>query len=354
MKERNESIINFLKKSVIPVGATVKRLSRENFSEHDDLFFKLKFESHGELSTAVIQFMPNKVNQDEMKDGEKPVHILQIFQHFFRMKNGQFFVETCPMTIGKKCPVCDTISPLYESDNDEYYRQAKNKIYFTNILVLKNPMEIEKEKKIFLFRLYKSIYDMVMKRIPSNDNLLGKMNEKTGEYFFNPFDPFQSCLFRLKGFQESKKIGVKNKDVINYTGSSFIEKLNSFGDDVVEKLYEKCYNLESILKWDEYKIKEYQELKEIYMNGMSGNFSLNLGKKSEIYNTGSIESEVDDIVKDAKFDDEQLKNAVNTENIEMDEGESNNDDIDIDVDILSGGKGDDNDDINIDEYLEKI
>jgi len=357
-------IVKFIKESKIfkdSTKETKEKLTKKGFkSDHDDEFFNLKFDDDGNPSTAIIRFLPTKIDPSTLKKNEKPIHVLTIFQHFFRLPDGNFFVETCPGTIGKPCPICKYIQPFWDgSDEDmkKYNLMRKKKLYFTNIFIVKNASDPETEKKVKLFKLSKMLVDLIFQRIPQNDKLLGTKNEKLGELYFDPFDPFKSAFFKLKWFLTSKAIDGRNRMVPDFSGSSFFEEIKPLTESLYRKIYERCFNLKEILEWGEYKVKEYDELETLFKNGMSMSMRLAIDKdlKADNVSMDTIEKEINEI-EQFGVDDENLKKELKDSGIEFDDEDidipSKTKDIDENdvIDMLSEDK--DEGDINIESYLE--
>lgn len=360
-------IVSYLKSTDFSksIGETRNKIEKKKgfTTEHDDLFFNLKMEKGGEPTTAIIRFFPAKFDPKKVENtGEKPVQILEIYRHFFPMNNGGFFVETCPATIGRQCPICKHIQPLWddnEVNKSKYRRIKKKKYFFTNILVLQNLVEPEKEKNIYLFSPKKSIIDLIFQRIPEKDELLGTINKKTGEIYFNPFNPFKSANFRLNGFLEKTQIGNFSKDVPTYSGSGFMERINSLNEETFKKLYQKSYDLNSILEWDEYKIKDNDELKSIFEEGMG--ISIGTGKSISLSSSDNnsdgfagvetIENEIDEIARKDTFDDKKLESEMEEEGIKFEDKNGDEDgDVDIEMKDILNGSGSDGD-IDLVEYI---
>jgi hypothetical protein len=354
MKERNEklNVIDFLNGE----GFTATKETKENFlkqgfkSPHDGLFFNLKPES-GKSVTAIIRFMPNIITEQKIKD-KKVRHFSEVYQHKFRTDSGFMFVETCLSTIGKKCPICQLVNPLFngnEIDQNKYFSMKRKRTTFMNILVLKNDSEPETEKKVFLFKPDRNLCGdknnsgIIFSRIPEDKKLLGTKNPSNDCFYIDPFSPKHGTHFRLVGSLSEVSAYGKKMRFVEYSSSNFYDDIKPIDNDTFNKYYEMCQDLDLILEWDEYKVRCYDELEKLFKDNISGkgfDFPDNMPSKIK-----SIEEEVNNIVDNDKIDeravDEELKNAakdgldidvLTEEDIEIVEDESktplNDDDFD--------------------------
>ena len=140
--------------------------------------------------SAVIRFLPAPEGED--------IPIVRVFSHGFQGKGG-WFIENCPTTIGRKCPVCEANNELWNSgieDNKKVARDRKRKLsYISNILVVSDPANPENEGKVFLFKYGKKIFDMLQEAMNPSDPDLPK---------FNPFDFWKGANFKLKAHLDRK------------------------------------------------------------------------------------------------------------------------------------------------------
>lgn len=377
MKKREDDnsefdVIKYLKESNFlndSMKETKKRIEKKGFvSEYEDMFFVLKMDKDGSPSVAYIKFLPSKIDPVKIKKGEKPVNILIIFKHYFRMRNGDIFNEICPTTIRKPCPVCTAIAPLWNDnaeDKKKYQRMSRNKYFYTNVFIIKNPDEPEYEKSVKLMRLYADLVNMIMQRYPKKNDMLGKRDERTGELYFDPFDPFGSPVFKLKGFMEKTDIGGRMKNVPNFSGSTFQDEIKPLSEKLYRQLHKKSIDLYDILKWDENKIKSFEELSQKFNSGMSGKLTMDFGSEQgkTPFDGDSIEKDIDKI--NDSFDDKQLKEDLKDSGLEFDDDieitdkkETDNNDDDIDIESMMEDKSDnenieDDDDIDIESYLDE-
>lgn len=359
MKERKEEtldVIGFLNSE----GFKATQKTKEDFvqkgvkSPHDGLFFNLKPEGNKTV-TAIIRFMPNVITKKKIEE-KKARHFAEVYQHKFKTDSGFMFIETCLSTIGKKCPICQAVNPLFngnESDQNKYFSMKRKRTTFMNILVIKNDSEPETEKKVFLFKPDRNLCgdknkpSIIFNRTPEDRSLLGTKNPSNDCFYIDPFSPKFGTYFRLNGSLSEVTAYGKKMRFVDYSSSNFYEDVKPIKDEVFKEYYKLCYDLDSILEWDEYKVKEYDELKRIFEDSISGKgFDFPDNVKSKV---GSIEKEVDDIVDNDKIDEKvvekELKDAAENDGLDIDG--LTEEDIEIVEDESKGVLNDD----DLDEFL---
>lgn len=193
---------------------------------------------------AIIRFLPAPPGED--------VPFVRLFSHGFEheidgVKTGQWFIDNCPTTIGKTCPVCEHNNKLWNSgieDNKKAVSRQKRKLGFTsNIYVIKDKLNPENEGKVFKFQYGKKIFDM----------LNAQMNpEFEDEQPINPFDLWAGANFRLRF---KKVAGYRNYDTSRFDEVSPLMD----NDDAMEVIWKQCYPLQPLVA--ESKFKSHEELK---------------------------------------------------------------------------------------------
>ena len=207
-------------------------------SYKDDRFWKPELDQASN-GFAVIRFLP-------VVDGED-VPWARVFSHGFQGKGG-WFIENCPTTLGKKCPVCEANNELWNSgieDDKTVARDRKRKLsYVANIYVVSDPKHPENEGKIFLFKFGKKIFDKIMEKIQP---------EFPDDQPVNVFDFWQGANFKLK----IRKVA----GYINYDKSEFEESSALLGGDdaKLEELWKKQHALKEFSNPENF--KSYDELK---------------------------------------------------------------------------------------------
>ena len=195
---------------------------------------------------AVIRFLP-------APEGEE-LPWAKMYSHAFQGPGG-WYIENSLTTLGQKDPVSEHNRELWNTGSDkdkETVRKQKRKLsYYSNIYVVKDPVNPANEGKVFLFKYGKKIFDKIMEAMQP---------EFEDETPINPFDFWQGANFKLKI--------VKKDGYWNYDKSEFgsIEPLLD-DDDALEALWKKEYSLTAITAPDQF--KSYEEL-ERRMNMVLG------------------------------------------------------------------------------------
>lgn len=209
----------------------------------DDRFWKPERDK-SDNGFAVIRFLPPV-------DGEDAPWV-RMFSHGFKGRGG-WYIENCPTTIGRKCPLCEANSELWnsglESDKD-IARQRKRRLnYISNIMVISDPKNPENEGKIFLYKYGKKIFDKIMESLQP---------EFQDEEAVNPFDFWKGANFKLK----VRKVA----GFINYDKSEFdvSTPLLDGDDSKLEEIWNKQYPLQPLIGDDQF--KSYDELKARLMS----------------------------------------------------------------------------------------
>ena len=209
----------------------------------DDRFWKPERDK-SDNGFAVIRFLPPV-------DGEDAPWV-RMFSHGFKGRGG-WYIENCPTTIGRKCPLCEANSELWnsglESDKD-IARQRKRRLnYISNIMVISDPKNPENEGKIFLYKYGKKIFDKIMESLQP---------EFQDEEAVNPFDFWKGANFKLK----VRKVA----GFINYDKSEFdvSTPLLDGDDSKLEEIWNKQYPIQPLIGDDQF--KSYDELKARLMS----------------------------------------------------------------------------------------
>ncbi len=213
--------------------------STETSSGADDRFWKPELDKSGN-GYAVIRFLPAPEGED--------IPWAKVFSHAFQGPGG-WYIENSLTTIGKQDPVGELNRELWNSGSDkdkEVARKQKRKLsYYSNIYVVKDPVNPANEGKVFLFKYGKKIFDKIM----------GAMQpEFEDETPINPFDFWQGADFKLK---------IMKKDGYwNYDKSEFASQvtLGNFDDDELEVIYKKEHSLTAFTEPSNF--KTYEELEK--------------------------------------------------------------------------------------------
>jgi hypothetical protein len=230
LKKNSQSAIDKISKEM------TKLTSKGNYE--DDRFWTLERDKSGN-GYAVIRFLPPVEGED--------IPWVRVFSHGFQGKGG-WFIENCPTTLGKKCPVCEGNNELWNSgieSNKGIARDRKRKLsYIANILVVSDPTNKDNDGKVFLFKFGKKIFD----------KLQDAMNPTTpDETKINPFDFWQGANFKLKAAMVD--------GYVSYEKSAFQapSELLDGDDKKLESLWKTQYPLQPFVAPDQF--KAYEELK---------------------------------------------------------------------------------------------
>ena len=278
------------KKNRKKLEKAVSKMKADTNSYEDTRFWSPKQDKAGNAE-AIIRFLPQK-------DIEKAPAV-KIFNHFFK-ERGQWFIEKCPTTIGKECPVCDYVKPLWDEDEDLARKYCRSTQYIANILVVKDPSNPENEGKVMLFRYGKKIQDKIMDKVAPESDL----DEPVQIY-----DLWNGCNFKFK----LKKVSGFN----NYDSSEFYGKETAIADtdEEIEEIYNQIYDLDEFT--DEKEFKKYEVIEKKFLTV--------IGKKQK-----ANQEVVDDAFEDSSTGD----NVPFEEETEVvsDDVEEFDDDFDFDFD----------------------
>ena len=238
-----------LKKRSGDVSALSQKMEKMNDkkSYKDDRYWRPELDKSSN-GYAVIRFLPAA--------GDEELPFARLYTHGFQGKGG-WFIENCPTTLGKKCPVCEANSELWnsglESDKDLARGRKRRLSYISNILVVSDPTNPQNEGKVFLYKYGKKIFDKIQESMKP---------EFEDESPVDPFDFWKGANFKLK----VRKVA----GYINYDKSEFEAQCALFdGDDSrLEDLWKSEYSLQDIVAPTEF--KSHEELKDKF-DGVIGN-----------------------------------------------------------------------------------
>lgn len=206
----------------------------------DDRFWKPQVDKSGN-GFAIIRFLP------ESEGCELPW--AQVWSHAFQGPGG-WLIENCPTTKGEKCPVCAANTALWnsgtEADKDVARKQKRKLSYYSNIYVVKDPLNPENEGKVFLYKFGKRIFDKLMAKMQPDEN------DYDPQPAFNPFDLWKGADFKLKIKQVA---GYWNYDDSVFTTPG---TLGNYDDERLEEVYNSMHDLASFTSDDQF--KSYDEL----------------------------------------------------------------------------------------------
>jgi len=233
-----EAMKKMSKSSTEKLAKELDKMSGGEYQK-DERFWKAEQGKDGN-GYAVIRFLPAPEGED--------VPWVRVFSHGFQGKGG-WFIENCPTTIGKKCPLCEANNDLWnsgiESDKDIARARKRKLNYISNILVVDDPTNPANNGKVFLFKYGKKIFDKITEKMQP---------EFKDEEAVNPFCFWSGCNFKLKIRQVE---GYANYDRSEFDAPSAVLG----GDDSkLEGLWKKQHSLQAFINPDQF--KSYDELKE--------------------------------------------------------------------------------------------
>jgi hypothetical protein len=226
------------------IGSLTAKLVKEvekmstTSSGADERLWKPEMDKTGN-GFAVIRFLP-------APEGEE-LPWAKMYSHAFQGPGG-WYIENSLTTIGGKDPLGEYNRELWNTgteSNKEIVRKQKRKLnYYSNIYVVKDPVNPNNEGKVFLFKYGKKIFDKIMEAMQP---------EFEDETPINPFDFWQGANFKLKI--------VKKDGYWNYDKSEFDRVAPLLDDDdALEALWKKEYSLTAITAPDQF--KSYEDLEK--------------------------------------------------------------------------------------------
>lgn len=192
---------------------------------------------------AVVRFLPAPPNED--------ASFVKLYTHGFKGPTGKWYIENSLTTLGKKDPVGELNSELYNSSDDpqsparkQASAQKRRLVYTANVLILKDPANPANEGQVKLFKFGKKIWDKVQ----------GAMYpEFEDEKPFNPFSFWEGADFKIKIRQVE---GYKNYDKSEFDACSPL----SDDEDYLESIWKQEHSLEAIVADNQF--KSYEELEK--------------------------------------------------------------------------------------------
>ena len=249
----------------------VEKMNNNTGCNEDDRLWKPELDKTGN-GYAVIRFLPSPENEE--------LPWAKLYTHAFQGPGG-WYIENSLTTIGQKDPVSEHNRELWNSGNDkdkEIVRKQKRKLsFYSNIYVVKDPVNPHNEGKVFLFKFGKKIFDKIMAAMQP---------EFEDETPINPFDFWAGANFKLK---------IRKVDGYwNYDKSEFESPRALLDDDdALEALWKKEYSLEEIVAPAQFKTYEQLEtrLKNVLGQKSKSAASAALAKEEESYESYSQQTE---------------------------------------------------------------
>jgi hypothetical protein len=211
---------------------SVAKMKDQNPKFKKDERFWLPTKDDSGSSNALIRFMPQP-------DIEKAPTI-SFFQHGFKEK-GKWFIDNCPTTFERPCPVCEHIQPYWDEDTEESMnyarRYSRTKQFVANILVINDLNNPKMNGLVKLFKFGIKLYEKIEEKI---------FPESEIDDPIQIFDPWEGCGFKLKLRQKSKRN--------NYDNSEFASKCGPVAknDEALEVIFNQLYSLDEFLADDKF------------------------------------------------------------------------------------------------------
>lgn len=236
----------------------VEKLNTGSGNEKDDeRFWKPTLNKKTETGYAVIRFLPAGAGWED--------EYVQAFSHAFQGPGGQWFIENCPTTIGRKCACCENNSKDWSTGDKQKQntvRDRKRKLsYYANVYVIKDPDCPENEGTVRIFKFGKKIFEKI------DAALRPKFQDDTP---INPFDFWTGADFKLKVL---KKDGYWNYDSSEFSSSS---PLLDGDDDDLKEVYDKLHDITEFVNPDNF--KSYEEL-QARLDKVLGNITTTSSRK---------------------------------------------------------------------------
>ena len=205
----------------------------------DDRLWKPEVDKAGN-GYAVIRFLPAPTGED--------LPWAQVWSHAFQGTGG-WYIENSLTTLGQNDPVGELNRVLWnsgiDSDKDVARKQKRKLSYFSNILVIKDPLHPENEGRVFLYKYGKKIHDILVEAMKP---------QFEDEQPINPFDFWKGADFKLKI--------VKQDGYWNYDRSEFAAPttLGDYDDAKLEEIYNQEYSLAEFTSPKNF--KSYEDLEK--------------------------------------------------------------------------------------------
>ena len=206
-------------------------------SYEDTRFWKPTVDKAGN-GFATIRFLPAPAGED--------VPWVQVFNHSFQGPGG-WYIENSLTTIGKKDPVSEHNTVLWNSGTDankDIARKQKRKLqYIANVYIVKDPANPDNDGTVKLYKFGKKIFDKL------NDLMNPEFEDETP---VNPFDLWEGANFKLK---IRKVEGYQNYDKSEFESPAPLSQ----DEDDLERIWKQEHSLSEFLS--EKNFKTYDELK---------------------------------------------------------------------------------------------
>jgi len=213
----------------------VEKLNSSSGNDKDDeRFWKPTLNKKTETGYAIIRFLPAAEGAED--------EYVQVFSHAFQGPGGQWYIENCPTTIGRKCACCENNTKDWSTGDKQIQnivRDRKRKLsYYANVYIIKDPDCPQNEGTVRIFKFGKKIFEKI-------DSVLRPKFQDDSP--LNPFDFWTGADFKIKVL---KKDGYWNYDSSEFSTSS---PLLGGDDDALKEIYEKLHDISEFVNPNNFK-----------------------------------------------------------------------------------------------------
>lgn len=210
------------------------------------------------------------------------------WMHYVDLPGGKRkLIEMCPITIKKKCPICEDVSRLFNSGNPYDEKKGKERFrksaYAANIFVVDDPRDKGANiGKVMIWKYGWKLHGTFKAAI-----------DKLGLVFFDPFAG-ANLLLSLK----------PQGDWADYSGSMFAPPSPlASSEEEMEKILSKCYDLEKEF-FSESNFKPYDELKAGYEEAVKVTVGASTPSKKKAAPKEEVEEKVEEEAEPEKESEE--------------------------------------------------
>lgn len=197
---------------------------------------------------SVIRFLPGLVSEGEPCFIEK-------YSHGYKNVSGQWYIENCPSTIGRDCPVCLANKQLVEEAGgwdvapkavkDEVGKRKRKQQFTCNILVISDKANPDNNGKVFRFNFGKKILEKIMGKIqPEFDDV-----EPVNIFDYKEGANFRLSICKVDGY-------------VNYDKSEF-DSITPMDDATIARVKDEQHTIMSLIAEDQF--KEYKALETQFL-----------------------------------------------------------------------------------------
>ena len=250
------------------ISANMEKEATSKRFEKDTRLFTFSLDKSDSERTAVIRMLPPKGYLER----SMPMYV-ESDKHMFKLNgHDKWHVEECGQWAGVRCPICEMVEEEKYSQNalvkDRASRMKTSPKYVTNILVIKDSKDPSNNGKVFLYKMPKTIVNLINDRVspkksaPGIDGAaLGFDEEKTVKY--NPYCPVTGGNLKLTISRDQNGRPTYNNSVFSKMQTKVADT-----DDEIEALLAKTYSLEEFK--DVSQFRSYEDAKKRLMNYLDG------------------------------------------------------------------------------------